>query len=94
MKLELSQEHIAREAEGHPGHRVCVVCENIVSELFAVAKCTHTFCKECSISYIAVQSNNFSQACCLQDGCRAPLNKSLPIYQLLDQPTLHKLQQF
>jgi len=62
--------------------------------LYPVANCRHHFCQQCSISYIASQASNFSAAVCLQEGCGAPLDKTLPIYQHLDPQTLLQLKKY
>lgn len=44
----------------------CSICLQEKVELYAVAKCSHSFCKQCAIGYISSQANNFAQAKCLQ----------------------------
>jgi hypothetical protein len=73
---------------------ICRVCELPSDEIYAVANCPHRFCRDCSVGYIASQASNFNAACCLQEGCGAPLDKKLPIYQCLDSQTLHKLEKY
>jgi hypothetical protein len=73
---------------------VCGVCEEVHHRLYSVAKCSHRFCRRCSVAYIDSQASNFAAACCLQEGCGATLDKSLPIYRLLEQPTLRKLEKY
>jgi hypothetical protein len=73
---------------------LCPICQTYQPAFYAVAQCQHKFCRNCSVSYIAAQAEHFSDARCLQEGCKTTLDKTLPIYSLLDAPTIHKLEQF
>lgn len=72
---------------------VCVVCEE-EKQLFTLADCGHRFCHECCVGYIKSQADNFSQARCLQEGCRAALSKNKPIYRLLDPDIIGRIDNY